>query len=51
MLTNKEKKRVAELHGEIFDLEHSGEGGFCPKLIDLYREMQKLYKKQQIPQG
>ena len=47
MLSKKEKKRVAELHKEIYDLEHSGRRGFCPQLIPLYREMQTLYRKQE----
>ncbi len=47
MLNKKEKTRVAELHQEIHELEHSGKRGFCPQLIPLYREMQTLYDKQE----
>jgi len=47
MLNEEEKNRVAELHQEIYMLEHSGKGGFCPELIPLYREMQTLYEKQE----
>ena len=47
-LNKKEQKRVKELHKEIWELEHSGKGGFCPDLLPLYREMQELYKKQEI---
>jgi len=47
-LTNKEKKRVAELTQEIYDLEHNGRPyTFQPKLIPLYREMQELFGKQE----
>jgi len=48
MLTIKEKKRVAELHQQIFELEHNKKnaGRFERRLIPLYQEMQKLYKKQ-----
>jgi len=48
MLTETEKKRVAELHEEIHELEHRGkQGTFQPKLIPLYKEMKELYKKQE----
>ena len=47
MLDREEKKRVEELHREIWRLEHSGKGGFCPELIKLYREMQALHRKQE----
>lgn len=47
MLTAEEKERVAELHKEIWDEEHSGKNGFSPKLIKLTREMQGLFMKQE----
>jgi len=47
MLNRKEKKRVEELHKEIWDEEHSGKGGFSMKLVKLTREMQELYRKQE----
>ena len=46
-LTKKEKKRVEELHREIWEEEHSGKGGFSMKLVKLVREMQELYRKQE----
>ena len=46
MLNKEEQKRVIELHREIWDEEHSGKGGFSMKLVNLTREMQKLYRKQ-----
>ncbi|KKN76948.1 hypothetical protein LCGC14_0366000 [marine sediment metagenome] len=47
MLTEAEKKRVKELHREIWDEEHSGKGGFSLKLVRLTEEMQELYHKQE----
>ena len=46
-LNKKEKKRVEELHREIWEEENSGKGGFSRRLVELTREMQKLYKKQE----
>ena len=51
-LSKKEKKRVAELNEQIYELEHSGvPGTFQPKLIPLYQEMQELYRKQETTEG
>ena len=47
MLNEEEKKRVAELHKEIWDEEHSGKNGFSIKLVRLIEEMQELYAKQE----
>ena len=47
MLNKKEKKRVEELHREIWDEEHSGKGSFSMRLVNLTREMQELYHKQE----
>lgn len=46
-LNKKEKKRVEELHREIWEEEHSGKGGFSMRLVELTREMQDLYRKQE----
>ena len=46
-LNKKDKKRVEELHREIWEEEHSGKGGFSVRLVKLTREMQTLYRKQE----
>ena len=48
MLNRKEKKRAEELQREIWDEEHSGKGGFSMHLVELVREMQELYRKQEV---